>query len=65
MAQSGYACGLRGRRLRSGMLLLPALIAVVVLLVIDLDHPRDGLIRAGQGAMLRLQQDFALRPGEA
>lgn len=55
-AATGYSCGLHGRRHRLGMVLLPMLIAIVVWLVLDLDHPRIGLIRAGQGPMLRLQQ---------
>jgi CDP-diglyceride synthetase len=56
VAATGYSCGLHQRRHRFGMLLLPVLIAAVVVLVVDLDHPRAGLIRAGQGPMLRLQQ---------
>jgi hypothetical protein len=56
MAATGYSCGLHRRRLPLGMILMPVLIMVVVVLVFDLDHPRAGFIRAGQGAMLRLQQ---------
>jgi hypothetical protein len=56
VAATGYSCGLRKRRHKFGMVLLPVLIAGVVLLVMDLDHPRGGFITAGQGPMLRLRQ---------
>ena len=64
MAATGYACGLRRRRHRFGMVVLPILIAAVMLLVVDLDHPRSGLVQAGQGPMLRLHQSLNARhPG--
>jgi hypothetical protein len=56
VAATGYTCGLHGRRLRFGMVLMPLLIAMVAMLIFDLDHPRVGLIKAGQGPMLRVQQ---------
>jgi CDP-diglyceride synthetase len=56
VAATGYSCGLHGRRHRLAMTLMPALIAMVVLMVFDLDNPRVGLIRSGQAPMLRLQQ---------
>ena len=62
MAATGYSCGLHRRRLRFGMIVLPILIATVIYLVVDLDHPRSGFIKAGQGPMLRLQHDLAATP---
>jgi hypothetical protein len=59
---SGYSCGLRRRRHKFGMIMLPVLITAVVLLVLDLDHPRAGLIKAGQGPMLRLQESLSPAP---
>ena len=58
VAATGYSCGLRKRRHKFGMIVLPLLIAGVVLLVVDLDHPRGGFVSAGQGPMLRLRQAF-------
>jgi hypothetical protein len=55
MAATGYSCGLHRKRLCLGMILMPVLIALVVAQVFDLDYPRAGLIRAGQGALLRLR----------
>lgn len=56
VSATGYSCGLLRRRLRLGLIGLPVLIALVVVLVFDLDHPRAGFIQAGQGPMLRLQE---------
>jgi hypothetical protein len=58
MAATGYSCGLHRRRLPLGMILMPVLIVLVVALVFDLDYPRAGIIRAGQGALLRLRQEM-------
>jgi len=41
---------------RAAMLLLTALMAGILLVILDLDHPRDGWIRVPQEAMLRLQR---------
>jgi hypothetical protein len=57
-AATGYSCGLHGRRHSLGMTMLPVLIALVLLLVVDLDQPRIGVIRAGQGPIIRLQQSL-------
>jgi hypothetical protein len=58
MAATGYASGLHRRRLSLGMILMPLIIVVVIGLIVDLEYPRAGLIRAGQGAMLRLRQEL-------
>jgi hypothetical protein len=58
MAATGFACGLHRKRLRLGMILIPVLVAVVIGQVFDLDYPRAGFIRAGQGALLRLRGEL-------
>jgi hypothetical protein len=58
MGAIGYTSGLSRRRFLFGMLGMPLLIAAVVLLVLDIDHPRLGLTRVGQKSMLRVQQSL-------
>jgi hypothetical protein len=62
MAATGYSCGLHRRRLPLGMVLMPVLLVLVVVMVFNIDYPRVGVIRAGQGPMIRLQH--ALNAGE-
>ncbi len=52
---TGYACGLRRRRHILSSAMVPMLLAIGIGTLVDLDRPRVGLIRTGQGAMLRLQ----------
>jgi hypothetical protein len=59
LGASGFACGLGLRRNPATMIALPLMVAVVSLEIIDLDRPREGLIRAGHSSMLRL--DASLR----
>jgi hypothetical protein len=54
MGGTGFGCGLHRRRHQFGMVLIPVLLAVVITMIFDIDHPRIGSIRAGQGPMLRL-----------
>jgi len=54
MLVTGYSCGIHRRRLPLGMVLMPVLIVLVVVMVFNIDYPRVGVIRAGQGAMIRL-----------
>jgi hypothetical protein len=56
IASVGYTCGLVGKRLWFGMVAIPLVIAAVILLVYDMAHPRQGLIRTGEPSMLRLQR---------
>lgn len=51
----GYGCGLNGRRLPIATSLLSVLIALVVVLIIDLDRPRGGLVLVGQESMKALR----------
>lgn len=50
----GYGCGLAGRRNPAFTTALALLVAAVLWVVIDLDHPRVGIIRINQSAMLEL-----------
>jgi hypothetical protein len=54
----GYACGYDGRRLPFGMIVVPILIAIVVVMVFDIAHPRLGLVRSGQQSLIRLSQSL-------
>lgn len=54
----GVCVGLSTRRGLLPTLLLALLIALVLVVVIDLDQPRGGLIRAGQAALVELQRSF-------
>jgi hypothetical protein len=51
----GFSSGLDGTRPTFATLSMTALIVLVVLLVIDLDRPRRGLIRVDQGSLIELQ----------
>jgi hypothetical protein len=50
----GYGFGLAGGRGLLATSLLALLIALVVMVVLDLDRPRRGLVRVGQQGMVRL-----------
>jgi hypothetical protein len=54
----GYGCGLAGRRRLTSTILFSLLSVMVLLIVLDMDRPRDGLIQVQQGAMLRLQESL-------
>lgn len=51
----GYAAGLTGRRRHVSTGILAVLIALVLTIILDLDHPRTGLIRIGDEEIARLQ----------
>jgi hypothetical protein len=53
---TGYACGLNGPRYVLSNAVLPVMIGLACAMVMDLDDPQSGLIRIGDGPMLRLQQ---------
>lgn len=54
----GYGNGLAGARTFGTTAVFAVLIAVVILVIIDLDRPRRGLIRTGQQSMLNLQKSY-------
>ncbi len=58
MGLIGYGCGLGGKRNFWVTLVASTLIAAVILVIIDLDRPRRGLIRVSQQRMLDLQQSL-------
>jgi len=52
---SGYASGAEGIRSRFSSLVLPCLVAIVLLLIFDLNQPRHGLIGVSQQPLWDLQ----------
>lgn len=55
---TGYSSGLRGARLKALRAILVLLISATLIVVIDLDRPRRGLIRVSESGMVRLQSDM-------
>jgi hypothetical protein len=58
VASVGYGCGVAGKRNVVLTTALTFLIAGTLWAIIDMDHPRKGLIRVGQQPMLDLQQSL-------
>lgn len=58
IASVGYGCGVAGKRNVVLTTALTFLIAGTLWAIIDMDHPRIGLIRAGQQPMLDLQRSL-------
>jgi hypothetical protein len=58
MGLVGHGCGLSGRRNFMVTTLLSVLLALVILVIVDLDRPRRGLIRVSQESMLALQHEL-------
>jgi len=54
----GFGCGLRKRRYWWFTASIALLLTMVLWLVVDLDHPRQGLIQIDQTPLLRLQENF-------
>jgi hypothetical protein len=55
----GYGCGLGGRRNFFVTAMASILIAAVILVIVDLDRPRRGLIRVSQQRMVDLRDSLA------
>ena len=53
-AMLGYSSGLSGKRLRIPILLISLLITLIVLIIIDLDRPKRGLIKVNQQVLHEL-----------
>jgi hypothetical protein len=61
---TSYGGGAEGARSKLGSVFLPLLIAVVVVLIFDISHPRVGLIQVGQQPLEDLQQSIQVKPGD-
>ena len=55
---TGYRSGAGEERTLFAMWFLPLLITFVIVLIFDLSHPLEGLIRISQQPMLDLQQSM-------
>lgn len=55
---TGYSSGLRRTRLRVLRVILVVLVAATLLVIVNLDRPRRGLIKVSEGGMLQLQQNL-------
>lgn len=62
MGVTGYSCGLAGRRNIFPVSIAALLIVSVILVVIDLDRPRRGLIRVSQHSMVELKKSLENSP---
>lgn len=62
LAVTGYSSGLRRRRLLGLRSILVLLIAATLLVIIDLDRPRRGLIRVSETGMADLKSEFDTWP---
>jgi hypothetical protein len=58
IAVTGYSSGLRGKRLKALRGILVFLIAATLIVIIDLDRPRRGLIRVSEDGMVQLQSNM-------
>lgn len=58
IAVTGYSSGLRGKRLKALRVILVLLVTATLIVIIDLDRPRRGLIRVSENGMVRLQSDL-------
>lgn len=59
---TSYSAGAEGVRSKLGSVFLPLLIAVVIVLIFDISHPRIGLIQIGQQPLNDLQQFMRANP---
>jgi len=55
----GYGAALHGRKVRIPTYMAVVLVSAVVVVTLDLDRPRRGLIEVGQGSLLPLEQDMS------
>lgn len=59
MALVAYSCGLSGRRRTIANFTFASLIALVLVIVLDIDAPRVGFVKASQDSLIRLQQSLS------
>lgn len=62
LGQVAYSCGLSGRRRQVANVVFAFVIALVMVVILDIDRPRRGLIQASQESMIRLQQSLEPMP---
>ncbi|UJS19641.1 MAG: hypothetical protein L3J18_12100 [Candidatus Brocadia sp.] len=58
----GYGCGMGSRRNFFPAAMMSVVLAMVILVIMDLDRPRRGFIRVSQQGMIRLQQSLTTGP---
>jgi len=58
LAMVGYSAGLTGRRSPLSAVVLVLALGAVIMIVIDLDRPRDGFIQVSQQPLIDLQQQI-------
>jgi len=57
-----FSCGLSGRRRMMGNVTFASLIAVVLTIILDIDSPRVGFVKASDASLVRLQQSLGPAP---
>jgi hypothetical protein len=62
MALVAYSCGLSGRRRTIANFTFASLIALVLVIILDIDAPRVGFVKARQDSLIRLQQSLPAAP---
>jgi hypothetical protein len=62
LGQVAYSCGLSGRRRQVANVTFAFVIALVLVIILDIDRPRRGLVQVSQESMLRLQQSLEPAP---
>jgi hypothetical protein len=62
LGQVAYSSGLSGRRRQIANVIFAFVIALVLVVILDVDRPRRGLIQVSQDSMLRLQESLREAP---
>jgi hypothetical protein len=62
LALVAYSCGLSGRRRTIANFTFASLIAIVLVIILDIDAPRVGFVKASQDSLIRLQQSVPAAP---
>jgi hypothetical protein len=62
LGQVAYSCGLSGRRRQVANVTFAFMIALVLVIILDIDRPRRGLVQVSQESMIRLQQSLEAPP---
>jgi hypothetical protein len=57
-----YSCGLNGHRRLQANLTFAFLIALVFVIILDIDRPRQGFVRISDASLVRLQQSLPAPP---